>query len=443
MNNQKVYEVKKLNICDDTQSVIRKVVAPGSKSITNRALLLAALSDRKCVLEGALFSDDSRYFAKALIELGFEVELDEEKRIAVIKGENGIVPKKQAKIYVGSAGTAARFLTAMLGFSDGEYVIEASEQMKKRPMKPLFDVLEYMGADIECLEEEGCLPIRIKGMSVPKTCDISLDISKSTQFLSAILMTARMLQKDVHIEITSDKKTGSYIEITRKVMKDFGIDSEFDGKVYTVKNISRAGGHTMVAENEFSYYIEPDVSAASYFYAAAMICGFTVQVKGVYEDVMQGDIKFVKLLEKMGGKIIPHNDGIIFEGAKNGEYNGVELNMNDFSDQALTLAAVATYAKTPTVITGISHIRGQECDRVAAIANELNKAGIFCEETEDGVKIIPGKAEPAIIETYDDHRVAMAFTLLGLKTEGIKILNPSCTRKTFENYFDEFEKLYI
>lgn len=443
------YKVKKLTEVAVGDKGFKQVIVPGSKSITNRALLLAALSNKICLIEGALFSDDSRYFAKALMELGFQVELDEEEKKAVVYGNNGRIPKKEAQIYVGSAGTAARFLTAMLGFSDGEYIINASEQMEKRPMKELLDVLTYAGAHVECLKEEGCLPVKIKGINHPDNFyessflheeipELELDISKSTQFLSALLMTASMLKKSLKINITSEKKKGSYIEITRKIMNDFGISTSFDGESYIVGYMEN-----MEQLVEFQYYVEPDVSAASYFYAAAMICGFSVQVKGVYENSMQGDIKFLKLLESMGGEISVNNDGIIFTGPKNGEYNGVTVDMNDFSDQALTLAAVAAFGKTPTVITGISHIRGQESNRIEAMVNGLTKAGIECVEQEDGVVINPGQTHGAAIETYDDHRVAMAFSLLGLKTEDIVILNPACTRKTFENYFDVLEELYI
>jgi len=213
--------------------------------------------------------------------------------------------------------------------------------------------------------------------------------------------------------------------------------SEFDGETYKVPYCDETDD-----EKEFAYHIEPDVSAASYFYAAAMICGLSVIVNGVYPDSMQGDMKFLKLLESMGGRCFDDNNGIMFVGPADGEYNGVDVYMNDFSDQALTLAVVAAYAKTPTRITGIGHIRGQESDRIAAIVNELNRAGIKCNELDDGVEIIPGTPCGAGIETYEDHRVAMAFSLLGLKTDGIIIKNPSCTRKTFEDYFEVLEGLY-
>lgn len=446
MDIQEKYIVKTLDLTGNHET--KKVVVPGSKSITNRALFLAALSNKICIIEGALFSDDSRVFANALIELGYQVELYEDDKRAVVYGNNGKIPNNSGEIYVGSAGTAARFLTAMLGFSDGEYIINASSQMENRPMSDLLSLLKDAGAEITCLKNEGCLPVKIKGVMHKDNFyesnvvhsdfpQVNLDISKSTQFLSALLMTSSMLKKNFKINITSEKKQGSYIEITRKLMNDFGISTAYDGNSYIV--IYNDNLEEVV---EFKYYVEPDVSAASYFYAAAMICGFSVQVKGVYEDSMQGDIKFLKVLEKMGGKITNHKDGIIFTGPENGKYNGININMNDFSDQALTLSVVAAYGETPTVISGISHIRGQESDRITAMVTELRKTGIKCEEYPDGVKIIPGVVHGAEIYTYDDHRVAMAFSLLGLKTPGIIIINPACTKKTFENYFEVFEGLY-
>ena len=238
-----------------------RVTVPGSKSITNRALLLAAMTDGECLLKGALFSDDSRYFLKALKDLGFDVEEDEETKLVRVTGCGGNIPNNSGTIYVGSAGTAARFLTAMLGLSSGEYIINASEQMKKRPMKPLFDVLKKMGAVIEFLEEEDALPVRIKGCFADNNAStlkkISLDISKSTQFLSALLMTGCMCKNGLEIEITSDKKTGSYIDITRKMVEEFGGDICFDGRTYSVAK---------KAYNAMEYQIEPDVSAACYFY---------------------------------------------------------------------------------------------------------------------------------------------------------------------------------
>lgn len=416
-----VYKVKTL-----TQPVNIEVEVPGSKSITNRALFLAALGDGKTDLKGVLFSEDSRYFLSSLQSLGFELEIDEEKREVRVVGCRGAIPKKEAEIYVGSAGTAARFLTAMLALSDGCYTIQASEQMKKRPMKPLFDALTEMGAEFTYLENEGFLPVRVKGTSAPKTT-VELDISKSTQFLSALLMMAPVLKADLQIRITSDKKDGSYIRITRKMIEQFGGTTEFDGESYRIK-----GNQTYRARE---YQIEPDVSAACYFYAMAVLTGGRALVGEVHEDSMQGDKKFLEVLKSLGAKVNDTSKGIEVIGNEKGIYPGIEVNMNDFSDQTMTLAALAPFAQTPTKITGIGHIRLQESDRLSAIATELTKMGIEVKKGKDFLVIQPGKVQPSQVETYEDHRMAMAFSLIGLRAEGIEILNPMCCKKTFEEYF--------
>lgn len=410
------------------------VEVPGSKSITNRALLIAALADGETTLKGVLFSDDSRYFLKALQDLGFSIKIEEENHIVTVKGEKGTIPVKEGEIYVGSAGTAARFLTAMLGFSDGTYVIQASEQMKKRPMQPLFDVLEQAGADIHYLEKKGFLPVWIQGAGKKSgKIKAELDISRSTQFLSAMLLVAPMLQDGICIQISSEKTDGSYIRITRKMMEDFQVKASFDGKQYEVK-----ANQSYCAK---TYQIEPDVSAACYFYAAAAITGGKALVKNVTADCMQGDLKFINVLEQMGCEIEQTEDGICVKGPERGKLKGIQIQMNDFSDQALTLAAIAPFASDSVRIEGIGHIRLQECDRLNAMATELQRMGISCDEEKDAITIHSGEPVAAVIQTYDDHRVAMAFSLVGLRTEGIEISNPMCCKKTFETYFELLDEL--
>ena len=238
------------------------VTVPGSKSMTNRALLMAALSDGTVTLDGVLFSDDSRHFISSLTALGFDVLVEEEKRRVTVKGEGGTIPKKEAEIDVGSAGTAARFLTAMLGMSDGSYVIQASGQMKKRPMKDLFVLLEQTGAEITYLEQEGFLPVKINGQRKDQKLTVRLDISRSTQFLSAMLLISPMLPQGLHIQITSEKTDGSYIRITRNMMENWGVQTQFDGKNYEVM--------PGAAYHKTTYAVEPDMSAACYFYGCLL-----------------------------------------------------------------------------------------------------------------------------------------------------------------------------
>lgn len=448
------YSVKKID-----RPIDWTVEVPGSKSMTNRALLMAALATGETVLEGVLFSDDSRHFLSSLKSLGFSVEIYEEKKQVVVSGCGGDIPAKQGTIDVGSAGTAARFLTAMLGFSDGAYTILASEQMKKRPMRPLFDLLEGIGARITCLEKEGFLPVKIEGCRYgslgtekcgkkvefmvqssvsgddrmteegckEKKLYVELDISKSTQFLSALLLISPMIKQGLHIHITSEKTDGAYIRITRNMLEEFGADVSFDGRDYETRpeTVYRMG----------QYIVEPDISAACYFYGAAAVTGGRALVKHVHMDQSQGDLKFLKVLEKMGCTVADTPPGITVTGPAGGRLKGISVNMNDFSDQALTLAAIAPFADSKVEITNIAHIRLQECDRIHAMVSGLSELGILCEAKEDGVTIYPGEPKGGIVETYEDHRVAMSFSLIGLRTEGVKIANPGCCAKTFEEYF--------
>lgn len=426
------YEVKMVN-----KPVDCVVEVPGSKSITNRALLMAALSDGECRLDGVLFSDDSRHFLDCLKSLGYRVTINESDKYVMIDGTAGVIPAKTGTINVGSAGTAARFLTAMLGLSDGKYIIDASEQMKKRPMKPLFEALESMGAQFKYLENVGFLPVEVTGASyggnVPAH-DVDIDISRSTQFLSALMMVAPVISGGLDIHITSEKTDGSYIRITAKMMEQFGCHVLHDGALYTIGADEKYSSRT--------YRIEPDVSAACYFYAAAAITGGTAVVKNVHLDSMQGDIKFIKLLEDMGCTVDDTQAGIKVTGCKDGVYDGIELDMNDFSDQSMTLAVVSAFAQTPTYIKNIGHIRLQESDRLHGIATELAKLGGDVVEEESAIRINPVTLHGGVVRTYDDHRMAMAFALIGLKVPGIIIDDYECCRKTFENYFQVLEEVY-
>lgn len=424
------YEVKKLD-----HPINCTVEVPGSKSITNRALLMAALSEGECTLGGVLFSDDSRHFLLSLISLGYTIQINEVDRYVVIDGHGRNLPKKEGTIDVGSAGTAARFLTAMLSMSDGEYTINASEQMKRRPMKPLFEALSSMGAEFTFLEKEGHLPVKVKGAAFgdkKPVNDVEIDISESTQFLSALMMTAPMLKDGLRIHITSHKTEGSYIRITAKMMNQFGCMVNHEGALYEIP-----------ADSSYeldNYLIEPDVSAACYFYAAAALTGGSALVKNVHSNSMQGDLKFIDVLKQLGCAVTEEREGICVSGPKDGQYSGIDIDMNDFSDQTMTLAALAPFAKTTTTIRNIGHIRLQESDRISAIANELKGLNIDVKEEKDSIEIHPGKITPGVVKTYNDHRMAMAFALIGLRESGIIIDDYECCAKTFEDYFSVLEK---
>ena len=405
-----------------------KVSVPGSKSITNRALMLAAMSDGICTLNGVLFSADSRAFLDCLIKLGFEVNIDEKNCKVVIKGENGNIPNKEATINVQSAGTAARFMTVFLAVAGGDYILESSEQMKKRPMRELMDHLIEKGVEIKYLEKEGHFPFEVHSQGIGNV-EMTIDTTASSQYASALLMASVM--NGMKINLTGSRINGAYIKITLKMMEQFGIKYEVSENSYLVE-------HQIY--NCSAYDIEPDMSAACYFYAMALILRTKSVVRGIHKDSMQGDIKFLCALEKFGCKVSETDEGMEVDASEVSTYDGIEIDMSDFSDQALTMAVVVAFAESETRIKNIGHIRGQESDRVQVIVTELNRLGceasiIEANGTTD-VVIKPGKLHGAEIETYDDHRVAMSFAMAGLVVKGVVIKNPMCCRKTFENYFD-------
>lgn len=431
-----------------TTSPVMEVTVPGSKSMTNRALLLAALAEGRSVLKGVLFSDDSRVFMEALQTLGYDVSIDEKRSEVALEGHGGKLPRENVEIYVGSAGTAARFLTAMLALSGGRYEVNSSEQMKGRPMRPLLEALESLGVKFEYKESPYTFPFSILGREKVSCDRVYLNIDESSQFLSALLLNGVFCPEGFTVELTGKRDAKAYVKISMKMMADFGCEMQ------------------QRSENEYAllpaqrykareYQIEPDVSAACYFYGMAAINGGKARVNHVHYDSVQGDIEFVRALAKMGCRIEDQKEGIVVwgpgyleaEGAED-TLRGIHIDMSDFSDQTMTLAAVAVFANGDTTISGVGHIRRQESDRIRGIVTELTRLGIACEERESGIVIHPGtvkasRENPVVIETYEDHRMAMAFALIGTKVEGIVIDNPLCCRKTFENYFEVLTKLNL
>lgn len=429
-----------LSMSDYAVRPIRKpldalVQVPGSKSETNRALLLAALADGTSALTDVLFSADSRAFLSCLQDLGFSVEIQEQERYVAVKGEGGAIPGEDVNIYTGSAGTASRFLTALLALREGNWEICCSEQMSRRPMKELFDTLTQLGASFTYVGQEGHLPVRVKGAARPRH-ETSIATDTSTQFLSALLMTAPVLPDGLVLHAQGGRADGAYVKMTTDLMKRFGVNvhHETGSAIFEV-----AAGQAYRAGH---YAIEPDMSAAAYFYAAAAICGGAVIVRGVKRTSLQGDIRFLSVLREMGCMLQETPEGIRVTGPGRGRLHGVDVNMKDFSDQALTLAAIAPFADSPTTIRGIGHIRKQESDRIKAIEVNLGRLGIECEAGDDFVKIWPGTPKPARIETFDDHRVAMAFAITGLAADGVVIKDQECVGKTFEDFFDVLQTLY-
>lgn len=416
------------------------VTVPGSKSITNRALLMAAMAEGDTVLSGVLFSDDSRVFLQALGELGFVLDVDWQEKTVKVTGTGGLIPRKSAEIYVGSAGTAARFLTAFAAMSDGCYRLSASPQMKKRPMKELLDALRELGAGIRCPEEEDTFPLEITGIGYGAGAgqsgekEITLNIDRSSQFLSALLMTSPIRFRKLSISLSGSRSARSYVEMTEQMMKQFGHPGveRIREDCYGIPGGSYGGA---------AYQIEPDVSAACYFYGMAAITGGKALVRHVKRESLQGDMKFLGVLERMGCTLQWQDGRLFVQGPEPGKLRGVDADLSDFSDQTLTLAAIAPYASGPVRVRNVGHIRRQECDRIHAIEENMKRMKIECDVEEDGFTIYPSQPESASIATFHDHRVAMAFALTGLRAQGISIENPLCCKKTFDTYFEVLDQV--
>ena len=413
---------------------------PGSKSITNRSLLLAMLAEGASTLRGVLFSDDSRHFLQCVQDLGFRTTVDEDTCIVTVEGLGGKIPCTEASLNVGSAGTAARFLTAALGVSEGVFHMDASEQMRRRPMAPLLSSLKELGCEIVCEGEDCHFPFTLTAHGFGQD-HISIDIGHSSQFLSALLIASTLSAEDFTIQVEGTHGM-AYIEMTRKMMEQFGVRVE---RPAADQFLICAGQHY----NALDYQIEPDVSAACYFYAMAPLLGIPVCVEHVHFESLQGDVEFLHILEKMGCTARETEQGVLLlppagaadAGTQAPAFHGITVDMSSCSDQAITLAAIAPFADSPTCIKGIGHIRFQESDRIHAICTELTRMGIHCEEAQDSITIYPGMPHPCTVATYDDHRMAMGFALTGLRAEGIVIDDPGCCRKTFENYFEVLEQV--
>ncbi|MBL6980461.1 MAG: 3-phosphoshikimate 1-carboxyvinyltransferase [Anaerolineales bacterium] len=420
----------KITITPITHPLASRVEVPGSKSHTNRALLVAALAEGDTTLHNALFSDDSIYFAKALITLGFDVHLDSEAKTMTIFGHGGHIPNATADLLIGNAGTAARFLTAMLSLGHGEYSIEGVKRMRQRPIAELVSALNRLGAHVET--QSGCPPVYVHADGLPGG-KASMRGDVSSQFLSGLLMVAPYAQEPVEITVEGPLNSKPYIDLTLGVMTDFGVRIQRDG--YEHFNVIPQRYQALGV-----YPIESDASAASYFFAAPAICGGWVEVSDLSRDVRQGDIAFLDVLEKMGCVVTKSETALRITGPK--RLQGVDIDMSDISDTSMTLAAIAPFAETPTSIRGITSSRLKETDRVAATCTELRRLGVQVDEHSDGMTIYPTENFRATaIHTYDDHRIAMAFSLIGLRVPGIEIENPGCVAKTFPNFFDVLEQL--
>lgn len=398
------------------------VQVPGSKSLTNRALACAAMAEGTSVLEGALHADDTEAMIGALEALGIRVA--GAGATITVEGTGGVVPPEPVDLDARLSGTTSRFLAPLLAAGAGPYRLDGAPPLRARPMGPLVDSLRDIGAGVVEEGEPGCLPLTITGGA--RGGAIELPGHVSSQFLSGLLLAAPLYPAGLDVTLITPLVSVPYVEMTVAVMRAFGAE-------VTGRTTVPPGGYRATR-----YAIEPDASAASYFFAAAAITGGRVTVRGLGRGSLQGDVRFVEVLERMGATVEWQPDAVTVIG---GELHGVTVDLADLSDTAQTLAAVAPFADSPTTVTGIGFIRRKETDRLADTVRELRRVGIEATEDDDGFTIHPGRPQPARIHTYDDHRMAMSFALLGLVVPGIEILDPGCVAKTYPAFFADLDQL--
>ncbi|MCP4782106.1 MAG: 3-phosphoshikimate 1-carboxyvinyltransferase [Fuerstiella sp.] len=406
---------------------------PGSKSITNRALILAALADGKSELQGVLNSQDTQVMLDSLSRLGLAVEHDANENRCSVGGCAGRFCQSNADLWLENSGTSIRFLTSLCTISNGQYRLDGVERMRERPIADLVSALSTLGAQVHCEDQtSGCPPVTVNASSQRLRGGVAnIAGNISSQFLSSLLMTAPAAETAVQLNVDGELVSKPYVLMTLEMMKAFGVHVEYPVDLSSFR-IAPQGYQPR------SYEIEPDASAASYFFGAAAVTGGSVTVQGLTKNALQGDIHFATALEQMGCEVKWNNASVTVTGRP---LHGVDIDMNAISDTAQTLSTVAVFADSPTTIRSVGHMRHKETDRITAVVTELQRAGIRAEEFDDGLRIYPGTPQPAEIETYDDHRMAMSFSLLGLRARGIRILDPGCTAKTYPNYFEDLEAL--
>jgi 3-phosphoshikimate 1-carboxyvinyltransferase len=408
----------------------RVIRPPGSKSITNRALVCAALADGRSTLVGALDSEDTQVMIAALVELGISIDADAAAHTLAVEGCGGRLPAARADLYVANSGTTVRFLTALLALGRGTFRLDGTPRMRERPIDDLIVSLHQLGVRIESEGNNGCPPVVIRANGLPGGhATIRGDVS--SQFLSGLLMAAPYADQPVELTIHGALVSQPYVRMTLGVMSSFGVSLGASDLTQFTIPAGRYRGRR--------YEIEPDASAASYFWAAAAIAGGEMTVEGLTRASLQGDVAFVDVLAKMGCTVTETTQGITVR--KGQALRGIEVDMNSISDTVQTLAAVALFADGPTTITGVGHIRHKETDRLAALATELSKLGADVEQRADGLRIASGRLRGATIDTYEDHRMAMSMALVGLWVPGVVIRNPGCTAKTYPAFFADLERL--
>lgn len=403
---------------------------PGSKSLTNRALICAALARERSVLRGALASEDTEVMIAALGKLGMEIDVADGGSTVSITPTLTRSVDREIDLYIANSGTTIRFLTAALSVLEGRYRLHGVPRMHQRPIGDLVNALNRLGCHLETESPQGCPPVRLVSQGWTES-ETEVAGAVSSQFLSGLLMAAPAAGHDITIKINGELVSRPYVEMTLALMRDFGASiTELPSNRFLVDAGSPYHGR--------EYSIEPDASAASYHWASAAITGGCVTVEGLNRSALQGDVAFVDVLEKMGCTVVEEGQTITVSGRAS---KGLQVDMNAISDCVQTLAVVALFADGPTTVTGVSHNRFKETDRIGDLATELRKLGARVDEHADGLTITPRPLQGAVLETYHDHRMAMSLSLAGLVVPGVKILDPACTVKTYPNYFADLERL--
>ncbi|MGQ9576256.1 MAG: 3-phosphoshikimate 1-carboxyvinyltransferase [Thermoguttaceae bacterium] len=403
---------------------------PGSKSITNRALVCAALAQGRSLLRGALDSEDTRVMLDALGKLGVGLEHDAPSETIRVPGCGGQYPATSADLFLANSGTSMRFLTALASLGHGTFRLDGTPRMRQRPIEDLLRALRQLGVDAASEQANGCPPVIVRARGLPGgRATVAGNIS--SQFLSGLLMAAPYASRPVELLVSGELVSKPYVAMTLAVMRAFGVTVE----EHQMRRFRVEAGQRYQAR---SYAIEPDASAASYFFAAAAVTGGQVTVEGLSHNSLQGDVAFCDCLARMGCEVHSASDSITVVGKP---LRGIEADMNAISDTVQTLAVVALFADRPTTITGVAHIRYKETDRLRALAVELSKLGAEVQERPDGLRIVPGPLRGAEIQTYDDHRMAMSFAIAGLKVPGVVLRDPGCTAKTYPGFFEDLGRL--
>jgi len=404
---------------------------PGSKSLTNRALVLAALASNECTLTGALQSDDTQVMADCLRQLGWAVTVDAAaERMTVTRPVgSAVIPERAADLFVGNSGTTVRFLTAMLALGKGVYHLDGVPRMRERPIQDLLDALNQLGVSATSDLETGCPPVTVHADGLYGGA-VRVQSDTSSQYVSGLLLAAPFAGGETVIEVGTGAVSEPYIAMTVALLREFGLTIE-----------EAAPGQYVVpgrqSHDRREYAVEPDASSASYFFAAAAITGGRATLTGLTRKSLQGDIAFVDALARMGCAVTEWPDALTVTA---GRLRGVDLDMNAISDTVMTLAAVACFADSPTTIRNVAHIRHKETDRLAALATELRKFGATVTEAADGLVIVPRPLTGATVDTYDDHRMAMSLALVGLRVPGVVVNDPGCVAKTYPGYWRDLER---